>query len=353
MITLYRRHLGSCKFTSRRHKGCRCPVWAEGTVHGQKIRKSLDLRNWEAATRLTREWEIHAPENTVSVKDAADRFIADAKARKLREGSILKYEQSVKALKEAFGDKTVRHVSVDDIRSLRERWDISAITMQKRLEMVKAFFRFCVSSGWIEVNPALSVKAPVVKQKPTLPFSDEDLAAVFKALDEKYLAHHASSTDLTKRKIRAFILVMLFSGIRISDAVFLKRERVKDGKLFLYTHKTQVPVWVPLPDEALDALAECGDGEFYFTTGNGKVKTWTTEWEERLKKVFVLAGLPHAHSHMLRDTFSVRLLNRGVPLETVAALLGNTVKVVERHYSPWVKSRQEGLEESVRKTWTT
>jgi integrase len=351
VITLYRRHLESCKFTSRRNRGCQCPIWAEGTVHGQKIRKSLDLRNWEASVRLTREWEIHAPENTVSMWDAADRFIADARARKLREGSILKYEQSVKALKEAFGDKTVRQVSVDDIRSLRERWDISAITMQKRLEMVKAFFRFCVSSRWIEINPALSVKAPIVKQKPTLPFSDEDLAAIFKALDEKYLLHHPFSTELTKRKVRAFILVMLFSGIRISDAVFLKRERVKKGKLFLYTHKTQTPVWVPLPAQALDALTECGDGEFYFTTGNGKVKTWTTEWEERLKKVFVLAGLPQAHSHMLRDTFSVRLLNQGVPLETVAALLGNTVKVVERHYSPWVKSRQEGLEESVRKTW--
>jgi hypothetical protein len=42
---------------------------------------------------------------------------------------------------------------------------------------------------------------------------------------------------------------------------------------------------------------------------------------------------------------------KGVPIETVAALLGNTVKVVEKHYSPWVHVRQGALEESVRKTW--
>ena len=81
------------------------------------------------------------------------------------------------------------------------------------------------------------------------------------------------------------------------------------------------------------------------------MKTWTTEWEERLKKVFVLAGMPDAHSHMLQDTFATRLLIQGVPLETVAALLRNTVKVVEKHYSPWVQARQTNLEESVRRSW--
>jgi integrase len=351
MITLYRRHLESCKHTSRRHKGCRCPIWAEGKIHGKKIRKSLDLRNWEAASKLTRDWEIHAPEKTVTVSDAIDRFLADAKARGLSAGTLLKYEQSMKALKDTFGKQIVRQLTVDDMRKLRESWKISALTMQKRLEMVKAFFKFCIAADWIEKNPAKAVKGPKVYDKPTLPFSDEELKKVWKALDEEYLVKHPGSSELVKKKIRAFILVMLYSGVRISDAVLLKKEKVNDGMLFLYTHKTKVPVRVPLPNEAIAALSECGAGEFYFTTGNGKVKTWTTEWEERLKKVFVLAGMPDAHSHMLRDTFATRLLVQGVPLETVAALLGNTVKVVEKHYSPWVQARQTNLEESVRKTW--
>lgn len=299
--------------------------------------------------RLVREWEIHAPQSTVTVQDACERFVADAKAR-LRASSVLKYEQSVKALKEKLGGKTLRQVTVDDVRALRESWKVAPITMQKRLEMVKAFFRFCVASGWISVSPATAIKAPAFKQEPTLPFEDEEIERILSALDKQYLQAHPFSNETTKMKLRAFILVMLYTGIRISDAVFLKRDRVKDGKLFLYTHKTNVPVWVPLPKEVLDALGNC-KGEFYFSTGRGTVKTWTTEWEERLKKVFKLARLPDAHSHMLRDTFSVRLLRQGVPMETVAALLGNTVKVVEKHYSPWVQARQNKLEESVRRTW--
>ena len=350
MIQIFRRHLAGCKFKSRKNRSCRCPIWAEGTVHGEKVRRSLDLSNWEAAVRLVREWEVSKPEKTVSMSDACDRFLADAKARKLREGSILKYEQAVKTLRTI--DKTVRQVTVEDIRKLRESWGISALTMQKRLETVRSFFRFCEDTGWCNGNPAKAVKAPKTDPEPTLPFSDKEIFGILDALETKYLESHPFSNELTKKKIRAFILVMLHSGIRISDCVLLRKERINDGKLFIRkAHKNSAPVWVPLPPKVLDALDAIGATDFYFSTGRGKVKTWTTEWEERLKKVFVLAGLPEGHSHQLRDTFSVNLLRKGRTLEDVAALLGNTVDVCEKHYSPWVQSRQSALEDAVRATW--
>ncbi len=46
------------------------------------------------------------------------------------------------------------------------------------------------------------------------------------------------------------------------------------------------------------------------------------------------------------------LLEKGVPLETVAILLGNTIKIAEKHYAPWVRSRQIALEDAVRKSWS-
>lgn len=53
-----------------------------------------------------------------------------------------------------------------------------------------------------------------------------------------------------------------------------------------------------------------------------------------------------------RTTFAVRLLQKGVSLESVAALLGNSVRVAERHYAPWVQFERMALEESVKKTWS-
>ena len=47
------------------------------------------------------------------------------------------------------------------------------------------------------------------------------------------------------------------------------------------------------------------------------------------------------------------MLLAGVPLEQVSMLLGHkSVKITEKHYAPWVKARQEQLEQNVRKAWS-
>jgi integrase/recombinase XerD len=47
-----------------------------------------------------------------------------------------------------------------------------------------------------------------------------------------------------------------------------------------------------------------------------------------------------------------RLL-KGVSMEIVSKLLGHSsIKVTERHYSPWVKARQDQLETEVRRIWS-
>ena len=48
----------------------------------------------------------------------------------------------------------------------------------------------------------------------------------------------------------------------------------------------------------------------------------------------------------------VELLKEGVPIESVAILLGHSsVRITEKHYAAWVKSRQQLLESQVAKTW--
>jgi integrase len=163
---------------------------------------------------------------------------------------------------------------------------------------------------------------------------------------------HPQMPEATSRKLKAIVLLILHSGMRISDVVMLSRDRIKDGNLLTYTQKTGTAVWCPLPKIVTDALAACDEGDpYYFWSGNGKVKSMITEWQERIKKACAIAGIPGGHFHRLRDTFSVRLLEKGVPLETVAILLGNKVQVCQKHYAPWVLQRQIALEAAVKGTW--
>lgn len=123
-----------------------------------------------------------------------------------------------------------------------------------------------------------------------------------------------------------------------------------DGKLFLYSQKTGVPVRVPLPDFVIDALRNIGKGERFFWSGVGNPKSCVADWQRSLSRLGKIAGVKF-HAHQLRDSFAASLLSRGVPLESVVALLGNSVKVCERHYAPWLKVRQDRLEEAVRRTF--
>jgi integrase/recombinase XerD len=50
----------------------------------------------------------------------------------------------------------------------------------------------------------------------------------------------------------------------------------------------------------------------------------------------------------------IELLQAGVPMDRVSVILGHSsIKVTEKHYSPWVRARQEQLEADVRRTWET
>jgi len=137
--------------------------------------------------------------------------------------------------------------------------------------------------------------------------------------------------------------------------VTLPRERLTGNKLFLYTAKTGVPVYCPLPDFvvlALDACPKTSAG-FFFWSGDSKPKSAVGDWQRSLAKLFKLAGISDGHAHRFRDTFAVELLLSGVPLERVSVLLGHTsLRVTEKHYAPWVRARQEQLEADVRRSWS-
>jgi integrase len=56
--------------------------------------------------------------------------------------------------------------------------------------------------------------------------------------------------------------------------------------------------------------------------------------------------------HRFRDTFAVELLMAVIPLERVSFLLGHSsLRITEKHYSPWIHARQEQLEADLERSW--
>lgn len=353
MLTIYRRHRATCKNRARRNTKCFCPIWVQGTLEGNSLRRSLDLTGWEAAQRKVRELEIHGEKASVSVSDACRKFLADCESRKLSTAIKKKYTYVTKELEDRFGAVALPVVSVDDVRTMRNGWTYAPLTALKRLEYVRTFFSFCVASGWIPINPARGIKSPAIRQSPTQPFSGDEWEKIVWAV-EAYAEIHPESHARIVRQLKALVLLLRYSGLRISDACVLKRERVdKDGRLFIHAVKNQKAVWLPLPKMVVEAIDRCDEGSPYlFWTGTGKVSSSLGMWRMRLMRVAKIAGIEgRGFAHRCRASFSVELLNKGVPLEMVAKILGNSARIVENHYASFVQSRQASLEAAVRLTW--
>jgi integrase len=91
--------------------------------------------------------------------------------------------------------------------------------------------------------------------------------------------------------------------------------------------------------------------EYFFWSGESTRDSATGDRQRALKDVFKEARIPGGHAHRSRDTFTVGLLQAGVPMDRVKALLGHSnIKVTEKRYSPWGRARQEQLEANVRST---
>jgi integrase len=78
----------------------------------------------------------------------------------------------------------------------------------------------------------------------------------------------------------------------------------------------------------------------------------TGNWRRTFRRLCAIAGVRGGHPHRFRDTLAVELLLEGVPIERVSILLGHSsVKITERHYTPWVQARQAQLEADLERVW--
>jgi site-specific recombinase XerD len=311
------------------------------------MRKSLGIRNWEAAQKIVREWESKTRSEPIAVKDALDRFLADCAERNLRWETVRKYKLLEKEMGERFGIRPVDSIRLEDLAEFRSSWNLSPHTAHKKIDRLRAFFRFCFDRGWIGENPAALMKVPRYIKVPTLPYTEDEMERIVMAV-KKY----PNRPPGRRLQVKTFINVLRYSGLRIGDVTTLAPERISEGTISLYSHKTGVPVRCPLPgDVQYDIVCLCESSRFPFYSGNCKAKSAIGHWQRTLGRVFKDAGVQDGHAHRFRTTFAVNLLRQGVSLEDVATLLGNSIRIAERHYAPFVKVRADRLAEVVRRTF--
>jgi integrase len=210
-----------------------------------------------------------------------------------------------------------------------------------------------VDHGWWPENLALKLKRPKANDPPTMPYTRDEIAALLAACDQ-FTDWHGLEGQENARRLRAFLLFLRYSALRVGDATSCPVERLTGSRLFLHTAKTGVPVYIPLPTFVVEALNACPrkSDRYWFWTGVGSKDTLAGNWRRTFRRLCEIANVKGGHPHRFRDTLAVEMLLKGIPMDRVSVLLGHSsVKITERHYAPWVQARQAQLESDLVRAW--
>src|SRR5579862_764524 len=223
-LTIYRRHIGACPHQAKRRRWhrCDCPIWVQGSLGGEYIREALNLTVWGAAQERVRGWEASGQVGVIrsevpAIKDAVAKHLADADARNLKPESVKKIKDVIERrfLKYCTdeGFRSLRQLDVDAVREFRNRLvkEYSANSARKRLEYVRAFFRFCHQSGWMTSNPAAVIKPPKADHAPTMPFERDQVEAMLAAANAFNTKGKFGRGN--RGRILAMILLLRYSGL--------------------------------------------------------------------------------------------------------------------------------------------
>jgi len=333
-------------------------VWADGTLNGRRARMSLKTRDWSRAVKKlgrilgdgSKEGGASAdPLAGVTLGQAIASYESEMEARHLKPASKKKYKMLFGQLRKfagAHGIHQVGQFNLDLTEQFRQTWrHYAASTAGAQLNRLRCVFHHFADHAWIPTNWAKKLAMPRQRGTPTLPYSPEQVREILQAIDDYRAVHPRAAKKL--RRLHALCLLMRYSGLRIGDATSLASSRLTGERLFLYTAKTGTPVHTKLPAFVVLELARCpvASLEHWFWNGAGTVEAASENYRKQFRKVCKAAAIVKAHPHRFRDTFAVELLLAGVSMENVSMLLGHSsIKVTEKHYAPWLRSRQVALE---------
>lgn len=385
-ISVLTRHSKKCpKRDDARWKRCRCRKTLYIYEDGKARYMSAKTRSWEQAEKVAQEERdkrdpvkielarisafeesrrLAAQAHQSTIEDALDQWIAgfDVKGDTARAYATFKKTMLAWADEKKF--VLVGDVPSDALDAWKNTWELAPNTKRERLRKVKSFFRWCHDLHKIDFNPAVKLKGGRAENlKVTQPLTprqfEELIAATYEYDKERRVEKDRFGADL-----RAIFLVMRWTGVRLSDALMLRRSAVIGDRLTISIQKTKGTVKKVItrrvPVELIEALTAVPvrkrmHPDQYFWSRKCSHRVLAGMWTPRIRllnKYFAFRNdhgeVMSFHSHMLRDTFAVELFLVGVPLEQVSKLLcHSSVRITEKHYSPWVKSREQQLEEGV------
>lgn len=380
------RENGIKRYDQLKRKNCACAYYSCGVhdaAEGFKRKPTDEITLPKAQDVVRKRLETgnaraNLEPNAVTIEDAIKDYLGTVVSKERSDATLSKYKTLMDQL-EAFskykGYATLRAFDQDAMQEFFNSWSdpnapykkgtkwtkMSRGTCKRNRKTMRLFFKRCMRRKWITEDPSEVIEITPEPRKKTREqvkyLTREQMKKIMGALDENY----HQMTEYNKTRLKALMFLMRWTGLRISDAVKVKRTDIKKDVLFVVTKKTKTPIQLPLPSEALSMIQALTphEGGYLFwdrRSEESSIKTCEHNFGTTISKLFVKAGVKEdvRHvSHRFRNTFAVHLLTKGVPLETVSLMLTHkNIQTTEDYYADYATSYMDRAENMLRNVWT-
>ncbi|MBI2268619.1 MAG: tyrosine-type recombinase/integrase [Candidatus Blackburnbacteria bacterium] len=267
-------------------------------------------------------------------------FIQDLKLKSRSSATILAYNKDIEQLVQFLGEKEKTQpdqVSPSDIETFRnhlQEKSYTAKSISRKLNAIKAYFRWIVSNKILENDPAAPVAHPKYDNPPPRLLNRMEYRAL----------RDAAKDD---KRISAIIELMLQTGLRIGEVANLKLEDVQNEKIKISAYASQPEREIPLNKPAKDALEDylkersSIQNSHVFVTKSGR-PLLVRNIRSSIDRYFREAGIENAKVNDLRSTFIAHQLRSGVDVVTISKIAGHKRLSTTERYLEFIERKSAG-----------
>ena len=261
---------------------------------------------------------------------------------------IGEYERHIKG---TFLDETkISDIHPQTIQKFYNDLDVSQSSIKELNKFMSGFCKWLQLNGYSD-NFLSAVELP--KKKDTsrggeiIVWEDKEIREIIRSMN---------NVPEPSARHRQFFLVhvLLYTGMRISEALGLRYTDFKDGIIHIdrqwYLGELKPPKWgssrtVPIHHKLSQALKAHEkwhreemekngyETDFVFTTSTGQLYH-SASVRKALRRFYDSRRIPYKHPHAYRATFCTQMCRCGVPLEVTSKLMGHkSLEVTAAHYA--------------------